>query len=125
MSRSEQTHDIIMGELVYYRAEFSYDPGNQDEENYISIMEGDILEVNPAEQSIEGSVENPQSWLSGKNQRTGQQGFFPGTYVKKCMPPVPKPVTKPVPKPRPPKGSQDSGFFESPQCKSTLVRSAF
>lgn len=114
-----------MEKLIYYCAEFNYNPDHQDEDNYISILKGDILEVNPANQNIDISAEKLESWVEGRNQRTGELGFFPGPYVTKCDPPVQSAPVRPVPKPRPPKGSSDSGFFGSPQSESPLVCSAF
>nr|XP_054764720.1 phosphatidylinositol 3-kinase regulatory subunit alpha-like [Lytechinus pictus] len=69
-----------MGEIVKYRALHDYEPMSDQD---IIMKTGDILVVdNP--QSLpyfKGTVEKPESWLEGKNERTQEKGSFPGTYV--------------------------------------------
>ncbi|XP_013395835.1 phosphatidylinositol 3-kinase regulatory subunit alpha-like [Lingula anatina] len=91
-----------MGEIVLYQALYNYSPSDEEkEEGYIDIEVNDLLEVtNVAE--IEGSIEVPESWLTGTNTRTRDRGLFPGTYVKyvrtsKKTPPLPSKPRKSKP----------------------------
>ena len=62
-------------DLAVYAAVYNYSPSRDDqEEGYIEIRENDLLEVvNPLEEEdFVGTLENPEGWLRGTNQRSMQ-----------------------------------------------------
>ncbi|XP_041125987.1 phosphatidylinositol 3-kinase regulatory subunit gamma isoform X1 [Polyodon spathula] len=87
----------------HYRALFEYKKGRGDD---ISLQPGDILTVNKATLLTadyqEGDERSPRGWLNGTNERTKDNGDFPGTYVEyvgpvRVVPTNPKPRPRPVP----------------------------
>ncbi|MGH0135732.1 UNVERIFIED_CONTAM: hypothetical protein FKN15_050776 [Acipenser sinensis] len=87
----------------HYRALFEYKKDRGDD---ISLQPGDILTVNKAalltSDYQEGDERSPRGWLSGTNERTKDNGDFPGTYVEyvgpvRVVPTNPKPRIRPVP----------------------------
>lgn len=109
-----------MGEIVFYRSQYKY---IRSDESEISLEVGDILEVKkPFQFTLEGTEENPEGWILGRNQRTNECGYFPGTFVEYLrtellVPPTPVPQ-RPVPRPevttRNIEESNDSGYLGSP-----------
>ncbi|XP_064626241.1 phosphatidylinositol 3-kinase regulatory subunit alpha-like isoform X2 [Lineus longissimus] len=85
-----------MAELVVYTAFHSFKPSSDDlSRGCIAIEQSDDLEVKkPFEFTFSGTVEKPDGWIRGRNLRTGETGYFPGTFVKHK-------VTRPFPKPQP------------------------
>ncbi|RXM33347.1 Phosphatidylinositol 3-kinase regulatory subunit alpha [Acipenser ruthenus] len=85
----------------HYRALFEYKKDRGDD---ISLQPGDILTVNKAalvtSDYQEGDERSPRGWLSGTNERTKDNGDFPGTYVE-YVGPVRVVLTNPKPRPRP------------------------
>ncbi|XP_041133091.1 phosphatidylinositol 3-kinase regulatory subunit gamma-like isoform X3 [Polyodon spathula] len=86
-----------------YRALFDYKKGRGDD---ISLQPGDILTVNKAALLTadyqEGDERSPGGWLIGTNERTKDNGDFPGTYVEyvgpvRVVPTNPKNRPRPVP----------------------------
>ncbi|KAK1165092.1 phosphatidylinositol 3-kinase regulatory subunit gamma-like isoform X1 [Acipenser oxyrinchus oxyrinchus] len=86
-----------------YRALFEYKKDRGDD---ISLQPGDILTVNKAalltSDYQEGDERSPRGWLCGTNERTKDNGDFPGTYVEyvgpvRVVPTNPKPRPRPVP----------------------------
>lgn len=69
-----------MGEVVKYIALHDYEPTSDQD---ITMKTRDILAVkNPQNLPyFKGTVEKPESWLEGVNERTQERGSFPGTYV--------------------------------------------
>ena len=124
--------DPALSDLVFYKALYNYVPSGSDiQDGYIEIREGDILEVlSPLTQDdFSGSLEQPQGWLEGSNQRTNQVGLFPGTYIEyDRTEKVPQPPVKPPPKMKNVLGPQektetnDDSGYGSPRSKqfSTL-----
>lgn len=106
-----------MGEIAFYRSQYKYVKGYDYE---LSLEVGDILEVKkPFQFTLEGTEENPEGWILGRNQRTNENGFFPGTFVEYLRtevlsPPTPVPQ-RPVPRPesvtRCVEESNDSGYI--------------
>ena len=84
---------------------------------------------------LQGTLEQPQGWLEGRNQRSGQEGLFPGTYVefvkaeKVPAEQLRQPHKKPPVTPRPDKHIvdeyDDSGYCESPSGKCGSFSSFF
>lgn len=109
-----------MGEIAFYRSQYKYVKGDDSE---ISLEVGDILEVKkPFQFTLEGTEENPEGWILGRNQRTNENGYFPGTFVEYLRtevlaPPTPVPQ-RPVPRPEPIvrniEENNDSGYVGSP-----------
>ena len=111
-----------MGEIVRYTALHDYAPASEHD---ISMLAGDILVVeNPRNLSyFKGTVEKPESWLEGVNERTQESGTFPGTYVKMLeKKPIPsrRSYERVQPKFRPRSNSQEvaqqAGKFQGFQC---------
>ncbi|XP_023227085.1 phosphatidylinositol 3-kinase regulatory subunit alpha-like [Centruroides sculpturatus] len=111
-----------MAEIVYYWSQYKYDKTGDTE---LSLEHGDVLEVRkPFQFILEGTEENPQGWVLGRNQRTGEIGYFPGTFVRfwkreSVLPTTPVPQ-RPVPRPGPLalrkaiEECNDSGYDGSP-----------
>lgn len=109
-----------MSEIAFYRSQYKY---NKLDDSEISLEVGDILEVKkPFQFTLEGTEENPEGWILGRNQRTDQTGYFPGTFVEYLRtevlaPPTPVPQ-RPVPRPEPVtrniEENNDSGYIGSP-----------
>lgn len=109
-----------MGEIALYCSQYKYVKGDDSE---ISLEVGDILEVKkPFQFTLEGTEENPEGWILGRNQRTNENGYFPGTFViylrtETVAPPTPVPQ-RPVPRPDPIarniEENNDSGYIGSP-----------
>lgn len=109
-----------MSEIAFYRSQYKY---NKLDDSEISLEVGDILEVKkPFQFTLEGTEENPEGWILGRNQRTDQTGYFPGTFVEYLRtevlaPPTPVPQ-RPVPRPEPItrniEENNDSGYIGSP-----------
>lgn len=79
-----------------YEAMFDY---NVDKKGDIEIKVKDILIVNTnivRFSFFKGTLEKPLGWLLGRNERTNEEGTFPGPFVRFIgkSPPVP------VPRPR-------------------------
>lgn len=116
-----------MSEIAFYRSQYKY---NKLDDSEISLEVGDILEVKkPFQFTLEGTEENPEGWILGRNQRTDQTGYFPGTFVEYLRtevlaPPTPVPQ-RPVPRPEPItrniEESNDSGYIGSPGNISLLL----
>lgn len=114
-----------MTEILYYRSQYNY---TKVEPIEISLHERDILEVRkPFQFTLEGTESSPEGWLLGTNQRTGETGYFPGTYVefmRSCnVNPPPTHVVPKRPVPQPTKNlkvdaiendGNDSGYVCSP-----------
>lgn len=89
-----------MAEIVYYWSQYKYDKTGDTE---LSLEHGDVLEVRkPFQFILEGTEENPQGWVLGRSQRTGEIGYFPGTFVRfwkreSILPTTPVPQ-RPVPR---------------------------
>jgi hypothetical protein len=81
-----------MAELVVYTALHAYKPSSDDlTRGCIAIEPGDDLEVKkPFDIGFSGTVEKPDGWIRGRNTRTDESGYFPGTFVKHKIKPVPK-----------------------------------
>ncbi|GAB6022370.1 hypothetical protein CHUAL_006488 [Chamberlinius hualienensis] len=125
-----------MEEILYYRAIYAYNKANEGE---LSVEVGDVVEVKkPFSFQLEGSEREPEGWLKGRNSRTGEIGYFPGTYVsyirtESTQLPYPLSSKRPVPKPRPnTSGSvstmqsvteegNDSGYIGSPSGVASSV----
>lgn len=117
-----------MGESIHYKVLYDHSP-SEDEiaDGYIEISTGDVLEVTkPFTFLLEGTEKKPEGWLLGRNQRTDQEGYFPGPYVEyiKIAPPLP---------PKPDTGDyqtmtgvtrireqNDSGYVGSPRAAGRL-----
>ncbi|XP_055949573.1 phosphatidylinositol 3-kinase regulatory subunit alpha-like isoform X4 [Argiope bruennichi] len=120
-----------MAELVFYRSQYKYVKGDDSE---ISLEVGDILEVKkPFQFTLEGTEENPEGWILGRNQRTNEVGYFPGTFVEYLRtellaPPTPVPQ-RPVPRPEPItrniEESNDSGYIGSPAVAAHLIKRSY
>ncbi|XP_070196149.1 phosphatidylinositol 3-kinase regulatory subunit alpha-like [Littorina saxatilis] len=67
-----------------YECQHPYDPQQyQHDGTYITITPGDRLEVDtPLEIPVNGSLEEPQGWLKGRNATQGTSGHFPGNLVR-------------------------------------------
>ncbi|XP_035700086.1 phosphatidylinositol 3-kinase regulatory subunit alpha-like isoform X1 [Branchiostoma floridae] len=110
-------------EAAKYRALYRYDKESSED---VSMEVGDILVAKGPFTDIEGTVEKPEGWLTGRNERTGESGCFPGTYtefVERYFVPVAVPRRPPRPPPRPGARSSegnDSGFIGSPAPGVTL-----
>ncbi|XP_077981754.1 phosphatidylinositol 3-kinase regulatory subunit alpha-like [Glandiceps talaboti] len=116
-----------MAVIVRYEAVSDFLRENFDQ-SYIEIHKGDILKVHNPQSSpdFDGSIEEPNCWLKGLNERTEEVGHFPGTYVKylsmsSALPLPPPPAQRPLPPRRPSKTTSvddsvndDSGFGGSP-----------
>jgi len=107
--------------VLFYEVTHDYTPSDEDcQQGYLAIQKGDVLEMDTPDsmEAFEGTLENPTGWLTGRNQRTGVQGHFPGNYVQYLKTPPPLP-----PKPRfgktQPQEEQvnDSGYGGSPVGK--------
>ena len=126
---------VSMAETVFYRALHSHRPSEEDKKDgYLDILADDILEVSsPFE--FAGTKENPDGWISGRNQRTDLRGLFPGNFVEyvKTIPVLPLPP-RPSSRPRVSSAGQldltkslkaaahdnnDSGYGGSPRRKCT------
>ncbi|XP_035228635.1 phosphatidylinositol 3-kinase regulatory subunit alpha-like [Stegodyphus dumicola] len=125
-----------MGEIAFYRSQYKYVKGDDSE---ISLEVGDVLEVKkPFQFTLEGTEENPEGWILGRNQRTNECGYFPGTFVEYLRtevlaPPTPVPQ-RPVPRPEPVtrniEENNDSGYVGSPAvaaaaASASLIRRPF
>ena len=102
-----------MATIVVYEALYTFDGKVDDLVNdiqYIAIQTGDIVEVDSFTESevAEGLMENPGSWLHGRNLRTGRSGCFPGNYVKFLSVRTCSPVAE---------MSMDDSGFQSPRGK--------
>lgn len=116
-----------MSEIAFYRSQYKY---NKLDDSEISLEVGDILEVKkPFQFTLEGTEENPEGWILGRNQRTDQTGYFPGTFVEYLRtevlaPPTPVPQ-RPVPRPEPItrniEENNDSGYIGSPGSILSLL----
>lgn len=116
-----------MSEIAFYRSQYKY---NKLDDSEISLEVGDILEVKkPFQFTLEGTEENPEGWILGRNQRTDQTGYFPGTFVEYLRtevlaPPTPVPQ-RPVPRPEPItrniEENNDSGYIGSPGSIISLL----
>ncbi|XP_071496851.1 phosphatidylinositol 3-kinase regulatory subunit alpha-like [Diadema antillarum] len=99
-----------MGEIVKYVALHDYQPTSDQD---IVMKSGDILVVvNPQSLTyFKGTVEKPESWLEGVNERTQDRGSFPGTYVslyeRKPIPLARRNYECVQPKLKPPSQEQD------------------
>ncbi|CAB1418759.1 unnamed protein product [Pleuronectes platessa] len=63
-----------------YRAIFEYKRERGDD---INLQTGDLLTVPKASlMAAEGGERSPKGWLHGTNERTKEQGDFPGTFVE-------------------------------------------
>ncbi|XP_066298836.1 phosphatidylinositol 3-kinase regulatory subunit alpha-like isoform X2 [Branchiostoma lanceolatum] len=97
-------------EAAKYRALYRYDKESSED---VSMEVGDILVAKGPFVDIEGTVEKPEGWLNGRNERTGESGCFPGTYtefVERYFVPVAVPRRPPRPPPRPgARSSEGSG----------------
>lgn len=92
-----------------YKAVYDYKP-DPEEKEYIAVSAGDLLEVTDTSTLTElknnGTIENPQMWVTGLNKTTNVEGLFPGTYVKFVKleygdrAPAPPLPPRPVPAPR-------------------------
>lgn len=108
-----------MGEIAFYRSQYKYTKSDDSE---LSLEVGDILEVKKPFHQLEGTEENPEGWVLGRNQRTGESGYFPGTFVEYLRTELVAPVTpvpqRPVPRPevaaRNVEEKDDSGYIGSP-----------
>ncbi|CAM1320694.1 PIK3R3 (predicted) [Pycnogonum litorale] len=118
-----------MSEILYYRSQYSYTKVEQTE---ISLNEDDVLEVKkPFLFVLEGTEENPEGWLLGTNQRTGEIGYFPGTFVEYIRtdmlnpPPSHHVPRRPVPRPSSSKVSflNDDGNDSGYVCSPVLLKS--
>ncbi|GFU09802.1 hypothetical protein NPIL_49801 [Nephila pilipes] len=120
-----------MAEIAFYRSQYKYVKGDDSE---ISLEVGDILEVKkPFQFTLEGTEENPEGWILGRNQRTNECGYFPGTFVEYLRtevlaPPTPVPQ-RPVPRPEPVirniEESNDSGYVGSPAIAAHLIKRSY
>ncbi|KAG8197034.1 hypothetical protein JTE90_004303 [Oedothorax gibbosus] len=117
-----------MSEVVFYRSQYKYVKSDDSE---ISLEVGDLLEVKkPFQFTLEGTEENPEGWILGRNQRTSECGYFPGTFVEYLRtevlaPPTPVPQ-RPVPRPeivaRNIEEKDDSGYIGSPASSNILLK---
>uniref|UniRef100_A0AAR2L1G4 Phosphatidylinositol 3-kinase regulatory subunit gamma n=1 Tax=Pygocentrus nattereri TaxID=42514 RepID=A0AAR2L1G4_PYGNA len=87
-----------------YRALFEYKRERGDD---ISLQPGDLLTVSKlallTPDYQEGDEKNPKGWLHGTNERTKENGDFPGTFVEYVgVVRVGLPAGKPWPRPVPP-----------------------
>nr|XP_003220318.1 PREDICTED: phosphatidylinositol 3-kinase regulatory subunit gamma isoform X1 [Anolis carolinensis] len=84
---------------LQYRALYEYKKHREED---LALSPGDLLTVNRAGfvcmDYKEGEERNPKGWLNGFNERTKEQGDFPGTYVEYLGPVR---IMTPTPKPRP------------------------
>lgn len=84
-------------EFMRYEAMYDY---AVDKRGDIEIKEKDILIVNTnivQYSFFKGTLENPKGWLLGRNERTNEEGTFPGPFVRFIgkSPPVPVPRQRP------------------------------
>uniref|UniRef100_A0AAR2KF99 Phosphatidylinositol 3-kinase regulatory subunit gamma n=1 Tax=Pygocentrus nattereri TaxID=42514 RepID=A0AAR2KF99_PYGNA len=109
-----------------YRALFEYKRERGDD---ISLQPGDLLTVSKlallTPDYQEGDEKNPKGWLHGTNERTKENGDFPGTFVEyvgvvRVGLPAGKPWPRPVPPtpggPQTPVGPQPPGACASGGC---------
>ena len=84
-----------MSSYRVFRVAFSFTARDETE---LTILEGDELLVPPLPS---GDWPDPTLWMRARNQRTGGEGDFPGTYVEfvRQVDPTPEPVPPPEPTP--------------------------
>lgn len=70
--------------FCYYQILHNYTPPDEYLNNgYLVIVEGDIIEVARPVELEQGTEENPDGWLKGKNTKNNMEGYFPsGEYVQ-------------------------------------------
>ena len=80
-----------------YQAKFPFDARDESE---LSIRVGDMLMVG---RNSAGEWPDATRWMRAKNERSGKEGEFPGTYAEYVQDvmiqpdPVPEPEAPPVP----------------------------
>ncbi|XP_041646920.1 phosphoinositide-3-kinase, regulatory subunit 3b (gamma) [Cheilinus undulatus] len=94
----------MASDSFHYRALYEYKCERGDD---IGLQQGDLLTVSTAwlmsaMDYQDGDERSPKGWLHGTNERTGDTGAFPGTFVEyvgvvRVSPPGANPWTRPVP----------------------------
>ena len=78
-----------------YQASFPFDARDESE---LTIRAGDMLIVG---QNVSGGWPDAERWMRARNERSGKEGDFPGTYaefVEEITIPDPEPKAPPIPR---------------------------